>query len=92
MAWMGAVHLDQLEVHNVSRDRMRMYLGSLAGGLGVIQRRVLRRQRRINQSIWLLNQSPPVHKVDLRTYKDNDPIGVLLPTFGHLLIFVLRKV
>jgi hypothetical protein len=92
MVWMGAVHLDQLEVHKVSRDRMRLYLGSLAGGLGVIQRRVLQRQRRINQSIWLLNQYPPVHKVDFLTYKDNDPIGVLLPTIGHLLIFVLRKV
>ena len=92
MAWMGAVHSGRLEVHKVSRDKMRMYPEDLAGGLGLIQRRVQRRRQRINQSIWLLNQSPPVHKVDLRTYKDNDPIGVLLPTFGHLLIFVLRKV
>jgi hypothetical protein len=91
MVWMGAAHSGRLEVDKVSRDRMRMYPGGLVGGLGLIQRRVRQRRQRINQSVYLSNQSPAVHKVALWTYEDNDTISILCPTFGHLLILVLRK-
>jgi len=91
MAWMGAVHSGRLEVHKVSRDKMRMYPVDLAGGLGLIQRGAQQRPQRIDQSVWLINQPPKVHKIGLRTYENNDAIGVLCPTFGHVLILVLRK-
>jgi hypothetical protein len=92
MAWMGAEHLGRLEVDKVSRDRMKMYPGGLVGGLGLIQRRGQQRRQRINQSVHLINQSPPVHTVGLWTYEDNDAIGILCPTFGHVLILFLRKI
>ncbi len=93
MAWMGVEHLGRLEVDKVSRDRMRIYPGGLVGGLGLIQRRGQQRRQRINQSVYLINQSPgpPVDKIGLRTYEDNDAIGVLCPTFGNVLILILRK-
>ncbi len=94
MAWMCAEHLGRLEVDKASQDKMKMCPEGLVGGLGLIQRRGQQRRQRINQSVYLINQSPgpPVHKIGLRTYEDNDAIGVLCPTFGHLLILFLRKI
>jgi hypothetical protein len=91
MGWMGAAHLGRLEVDKFSRDRMKMYPGGLVGGLGLTQRRGQQRRQRINQSVYLINQSHQYTKL-ASTYEDNDAIGILCPTFGHVLILFLRKI
>jgi hypothetical protein len=78
------------EPHRCSQGRMRTYPEDLAAGPVRSWQEALRRRQRINWSAVF----PFMHRtiwmpISLRTYENEDPISILLPTLNQLLVFNL---
>jgi hypothetical protein len=87
--WMRVLRSGQQEPHRFSQGKIPEYF--VAGSVRSWQEAQRRQQRidrsavfpLINKTIWM--------PISLRTYENEDPIGILLPTFNHLLVFILRS-
>jgi len=78
--------------HRCCWGRRRRYPEDFAAGPVRSWQEAQRRRQRTNRSAMF----PSMHKttwmpISLRTYENEDPISILLPTLNHLLVFILRS-
>ena len=71
---------------------MQRYPGCLAAGPGRSQKGEQRRQRRINQPRVPVYAQDNMDADNKRTHENENSVGILMPAFHHLDVFILCSV